>query len=177
MKNMMIKILTAAAAIASGAGAFAQDIAYTVPFKSMSMYGGALKPNESAASETPEGFKFVFGGDPSPDNNQKAIQLYCEVYKLQPGEYHLKFQIKGQDPASSMTAHMNAKRKADGDEGQPSKIGEFKTFNLTGDWQEADLPFTIEEPMQHGYFILRVGSVPKGGEIEIKPDLTIVPAD
>ena len=176
MKNMMIKILTAAAAIASGAGAFAQDIAYTVPFKSMSMYGGALKPNEIAASETPEGFKFVFGGDPSPDNNQKAIQLYCEVYKLQPGEYILKFLIKGTSPATSVVAQLTGKPKGD-DKAPNVKIGEFKKFNLTGDWQEADLPFTLEEPMQHGYFISRVGSVPKGGEIEIKPDLTITPAD
>ena len=173
MKNIMSRTITVVIAFAWGTGAYAQDVTYTVPFKAVNMYGGALKPNEIVASETPEGFKFVFGGDPSPDNNQKAIQLYCEVYKLQPGKYNLKFQIKGQDPATSVTVHMTAKRKADGDGGQPIKIGEFKRFNLTSDWQEADLPLIVGESLLHGYLILRVGSVPKGGEISIKPDLKI----
>ena len=176
MKNMMIKTLTAAAAIALGAGAFAQDVAYSVPYKSVSIYGGALKPNEITATETPDGFKFVFGGEPVENPCDKAIQMYCEVFKLTPGKYHLNFQIKGTAPATSVVAQLAGKPKSD--EKAPNvKIGEFKTFNLTGDWQEADLPLKIEEPMLHGFFILRVGSVPKGGQIEIKPDVTITPAD
>jgi hypothetical protein len=176
MKNIMSRTITVVIAFAWGTGAYAQDVTYTVPFKAVNMYGGALKPNEIVASETPEGFKFVFGGDPSPDNNQKAIQLYCEVYKLQPGKYNLKFQIKGQDPATSVTVHMTARRKADGNGGQSIQIGEFKRFNLTSDWQEADLPLIVGESLLGGSLILRVGSVPKGGEISIKPDLKITPA-
>ena len=176
MKTMMIKTLTAAAAIALGTTAFAQDVTYSASYKSVSMYGGALKPNEITASETPDGFKFVFAGDPVENPCDKAIQMYCDVYKLKPGKYILNFLIKGTSPATSVVAQLTGKPKGD-DKAPNVKIGEFKTFNLTGDWQEAALPFTIEDPMQHGYFILRVGSVPKGGEITIKPDLAITPAD
>ena len=174
MKYNMIRTLTAIAAMVVGTSAFAQDAAYSVPFKSVSTYGNAVKPNEIVASETPEGFKFVFSGEPAADNSQKAIQLYCEVYKLTPGKYNLKFRIKGQAPATSVVAQLMAQSK--NEKAPHVKIGDFKQFALTGDWQDAVLPVEIKEPMLHGYFIMRVGAVPKGGEIYFAPQLTFSPA-
>ena len=175
MKSNIVLTLTAMAAIVMGTFSYAQDVTYKPTLKQVSMYGGGMKTNEIIASETPEALKFVFSGDAIADNNQKAIQTYCEVYQLQPGKYDLKFRVKGQAPATQFTANMTAKTKAGGESGQPVKIGEFKKFPLTGEWQDAVLPLEVKEPLVHGYFIMRVGAVPKGGEISVAPLFTITP--
>jgi hypothetical protein len=176
MKQNIALTLTAMAAIAMGTLAHAQDVTYKPTLKQVSMYGAGLKTNEIVASETPEALKFVFSGDAVTDNNQKAIQTYCEVYQLQPGKYNLKFRIKGQAPATQVSANMTAKTKAAEQTGKPVVIGEFKGFPLGGEWKDAVLPLEVKEPLAHGYFIMRVGAVPKGGEISIAPLFTISPA-
>lgn len=170
MKNQIIRTLVAVATIAAGVGAYAQDVTFKPTLKNVSMYGGAYKQDEIALTESPDGFKFVFGGDPVADNNQKAIQVYCEVYNLQPGKYDLKFRIKGQAPATEVVAHLMAQPR--GEAAPKVKIGEFKRFGLTGEWKDAVLPVEIKEPVLHGWFIMRVGSVPKGGEIDFAPEFT-----
>ena len=176
MKQNFALTLTAMAAIAMGTLAHAQDVTYKPTLKQVNIYGAGLKTNEIVASETPEALKFVFSGDAVADNNQKAIQTYCEVYQLQPGKYNLKFRIKGQAPATEVVGQMTAKTKAAVESGQPVKIGEFKRFFLNGEWQDAVLPLEVKEPLAHGSFIMRVGAVPKGGEISIAPLFAISPA-
>ena len=176
MKQNIALTLTAMAAIAMGTLVHAQDVTYKPTLKQVNMYGQGLKTNEIVASETPEALKFVFSGDAVTDNNQKAIQTYCEVYQLQPGKYNLKFRIKGQAPATQVSANMTAKAKAAGEADPKVVIGPFKGFPLNGEWQDAVLPIEIKEPMAHGYFIMRVGAVPKGGEVSIAPLFTFSPA-
>ena len=175
MKSNIILTLAVMVAIVMGTFSYAQDMTCKPTLKQVSMYGKGLQTNEIVASETPEALKFVFSGDPVTDNNQKAIQTYIEVNQLQPGKYDLKFRVKGQAPATQFIANMMAKTKAD-ESGSLVKIGEFKTFPLTGEWQDAVLPLEVKEPMVHGYFIMRVGAVPKGGEISVAPLFTITPA-
>ncbi len=175
MKNKIITTLIAAVAIILGTSAYAEDLIYMPTLKVVSIYGKELKSNEIEKSAIPEGLKFIFTGDPVEDNNQKAIQVYCEVYKLQPGKYNLNFRIKGNASATSMVAQLTGKI---GDEkAVPVMIGEFKRFGLTGEWQDAVLPFEIKEHASHGFFIMRVGNISKGGVISLGSEFKITAAN
>jgi len=166
---MKIKILTTALAMALASTVFA-DVVYNFTTKEISMYGSGLKQDEIKITESPEGIKFAFTGEQIEDNNQKAIQIYNAIYKLTPGKYNLKFRIKGTPAGTQFTAHFTGKLA---EPNAPNiKIGEFKSFTLTGEWQDAVLPFEIEDKLVHGYFILRVGKVPNGAELTIAPTIT-----
>ena len=169
MKINKLKLLTSALAIVLAPTAFA-DITYNITQKGVAMYGSGLKQDDIKITESPEGLNFAFMGEPIEDNNQKAIQIYTEIYKLTPGKYNLKFRIKGTPAGTELVAHLQGK----GNDANAAsiKIGEFKRFTLSGEWQDAVLPVEIKDPLIHGQFIFRVGKVPKGVEFTIAPTLT-----
>lgn len=171
MKTNKLKLLTAALAITLIPNAFA-DTTFAISQKGVSMYGDGLKPDEIKITESPEGLKFAFTGEPIEDNNLKAIQIYSEIYKLAPGKYNLQFRIKGTPAGTQIAANLQAKLA---ETNAPSvKIGEFKSFKFNDEWQDAILPFEIQDKLAHGFFILRVGKVPNGAEFTIDPTLTYV---
>jgi len=166
---MKIKILTTALAIALASTVFADEF-YNFTTKQVAMYGSGLKQDEIKITESPEGIKFAFTGEPIEDNSQKAIQIYNAIYKLTPGKYNLIFRIKGTPAGTQIVAHFTGRLA---EPNAPNiKIAEFKSFTLNSEWQDAVLPFEIQDKLVHGHFILRVGKVPNGAEFTIDPTLT-----